>query len=247
MLPSGIETPNRGDAALRILKDAAGQLGRVMLLCLGSIFLIAGCGREEAPVSKPLQSSYEGTIVAMGDSLTEGLGVAEEQAYPAQLQEKLLDAGYNYKVVNAGISGETSSGARSRVSWVLTLEPDILILETGANDGLRGLDPQLVRDNIRYMVETFRDRDIIVILAGMQIVTNLGPEYTQAFAAVYPLIARESDVILIPFFLEGVAGRPGLNQPDGIHPTAEGYGVLTAHILPHVINAIDRDRMQKGN
>ena len=232
-------------AGLHGLNDVFASPCRTILLCLWMALLVLGCSREESPMqttaSVSVPDNYEGTIVAMGDSLTEGFGVAEEQTYPFLLQERLKAAGYNYKVVNAGISGETSSGARSRLNWVLTIEPDIVILETGGNDGLRGLDPQLLKDNIDYMVKELLDHDIRVVLAGMKMVSNLGLKYTRSFADVYPQIARENDIILIPFFLEGVAGRSGLNQADGIHPTAEGYAIVVEHILPYIIEAIKID------
>lgn len=184
----------------------------------------------------------EGTIVAMGDSLTEGLGVAEEQAYPARLENLLHSGGYAYRVINAGISGETSSGARSRIRWVLKLQPDIVILETGANDGLRGIDPRLIRENIAAMLQQFTDRNVVVVLAGMKMLSNLGPEYTRAFEKAYDDAAREYDVIRVPFILEGVAGAPRLNQADGIHPTAEGYAVIAETLYPYLVQAIERHR-----
>ena len=249
MQPGGTQINRCHNAALHVLKGVFISPCLALLMCLWIALLVTGCSQEESTrsttVSEPDPDSSEGTIVAMGDSLTEGLGVPEEQTYPYLLQQKLQDSGYNYEVVNAGISGETSSGARSRLNWVLTLEPDIVILETGANDGLRGLDPQLVKDNIDYMVKEFLNQDICVVLAGMKMVSNLGIKYTRSFADVYPLIARENDVILIPFFLEGVAGRSRLNQPDGIHPTAEGYAAIVEHILPYVIKAIKQSREDK--
>jgi acyl-CoA thioesterase-1 len=166
------------------------------------------------------------------------LGVSEENTYPVLLQKALRDKGYDYRVVNAGISGETSSGARSRMEWVLRLKPDIIILETGANDGLRGLDPELIRRNIREMVDAFTAKGIVVVLAGMKMFPNLGPAYSKMFADVYTDVGGDNDVILIPFFLEGVAGVPKMNQSDGIHPTADGYARVVEHILPYVTEAI---------
>jgi acyl-CoA thioesterase-1 len=209
---------------------------------LASVALLWACEGETLTADGFETDRPRATIVAMGNSLTEGLGVAEDEAYPAQLEAQLRARGYAYRVVNAGISGETSSGARARLEWVLTLGPDIVILETGANDGLRGLDPELIRENIRWLVEAFLKRDIIVVLAAMRIVSNMGPEYTRAFAEIYLDIARETDVILIPFFLKGVGGEPHLNQADGIHPTAEGYTVIVENIFPHVVDAIERHR-----
>lgn len=208
-----------------------------------SCLILAACGQEEPP-SAPPEIQSTGTIVAMGDSLTEGLGVPEVKTYPALLQKALRDKGYDYRVANAGISGETSSGARSRMEWVLRMKPDIIILETGANDGLRGLDPELIRRNIREMVDAFTAEGIVVVLAGMKTLPNLGPTYSKMFADVYTDVGGDNDVILIPFFLEGVAGVPKMNQPDGIHPTEDGYVRVVEHILPYVTEAIARHQKQ---
>ena len=200
--------------------------------------------KEAAAGPQQNQTAYQGTIVAMGDSLTAGLGVNENDAYPAQLERKLQSAGLHWRVVNAGIGGETSSGALSRVNWVLKLRPDIVVLETGANDGLRGVDPRVMQRNIDEMLRIFKKNKVMVVLAGMQMLRNLGPEYTGAFNAVYPRLAAKHNVTLIPFFLQGVAGESSLNQKDGIHPTAEGYRIITGKIYPYVSQAIKR--YQKG-
>jgi acyl-CoA thioesterase-1 len=214
---------------------------RYTLICWSVALLWAfAANPRTATASEPARQLA--TIVAMGDSLTEGLGVVGEKTYPAILEKMLGERGYLCRVVNAGISGETSSGARARLEWVMTLKPDIVILETGANDGLRGLDPRMIRENIRWLVNAFLDRDIIVVLAGMRIVSNMGPEYTQAFAEIYPEIARQTGVLFIPFFLEGVGGEPHLNQADGIHPNAAGYQVIVENIFPYVVTAIQRHR-----
>lgn len=202
---------------------------------------IAGCKDREAPVVAPVpeeKTDTRPTIVAVGDSLTEGYGLDESRAYPAILERKLAAAGYDYRVVNAGISGETSSGALSRIDWILTLNPRIVILETGANDGLRGIDPALTEKNIDAIVRRLKEQGVTVVLAGMKMVGNLGWQFTEAFAGIYPAVARRNDLILIPFFLEGVAGDPGKNQPDGIHPTADGYRIVVDKLYPHVIQAI---------
>ena len=208
-------------------------------LCIPlTICALIGCGQPDT--STPAESRHEfvGTIVAVGDSLTAGFGVTEFEAYPAQLEQKLRADGYRYKVVNAGVSGETSSGALSRINWVLTLKPDMVILETGANDGLRGIDPELTMHNLHAIVAAFKAHGVTVVLAGMQMVHNLGAEYTSKFAENYPSVASAQQVILIPFFLAGVAGEPLLNQDDGIHPTAKGYGIITANIYPYIVEAI---------
>jgi len=209
-----------------------------------TLLMVQACSEE--PGSTPLQAQpekkIEGTIVAVGDSLTEGLGVAEESAYPAILEQKLQNDGYRYRVINAGVSGETSSGTLSRIKWVLTLKPDIVILVIGANDGFRGIDPGLIESNIRLIIEALKADNVLVVLGGMQIVQNLGPNYTSAFAAVYPKVAESENVILIPFFLNGVAADPALNQADGIHPTADGYRKIVDHIYPYVKQAISKLR-----
>jgi acyl-CoA thioesterase-1 len=207
------------------------------------LLLLHGCG-EESPTSmetrseKKPEKKIEGIIVAVGDSLTEGLGVEEELAYPAVLEERLREQGYRYQVVNAGLSGETSSGTLSRIKWVLTLKPDIVILVIGANDGFRGIDPGLIKSNIRTILKLLKENNVIVRLGGMQVVQNLGQDYTTAFTAIYPEVARSEDVIFIPFFLVGVAAEQELNQADGIHPTPEGYRAIVDNITPYVLEAI---------
>ncbi len=221
-----------------------GILFQGMLILL---MFFAGCEKENAPVQTARQQplSYEGTIAAVGDSLTAGQGVNEEDAYPALLERKLKQAGYNWRVVNAGISGETSSGTLSRVNWILKLKPEIVILETGANDGLRGIDPKLTKKNIDETIRILKENKVTVVLAGMRMVTNLGRDYTSAFAAMYPSLAKKHDLILIPFFLAGVAGVPSLNQTDGIHPTAEGYRIITEKVYPSVKQAIEKRKREK--
>ena len=210
------------------------------------LLTVQGCSEESSvPVKAQPEKKYEGTIVAVGDSLTEGLGVDEELAYPAVLEEKLEKQGYPYQVINAGISGETSSGTLSRINWVLTLKPDIVILVIGANDGFRGIDPALIKSNIQTILKTLKEKNVTVVLGGMQMVQNLGQDYTGTFAEIYPEVARSEEVIFIPFFLANVATDPGLNQADGIHPTAEGYQVIVDNITPYVIEAINI-RSQKG-
>lgn len=215
-------------------------------LILTLAFGPAGCNSDSPPpAAAPPQSTpaiaFKGTVVALGNSLTAGLGVMEQEAYPAQLQRRLIADGHPYKVVNAGVSGETSSGALSRIQWVIeSLKPDIVILETGANDGLRGIDPTLLRSNLDRLITLLKAKEIEVILAGMRMLPNLGPEYIREFGRIYPEVARQHRIILIPFFLEGVAGRNDLNQPDKLHPTAQGYRHIVDTIYPYVLKAIKR-------
>jgi acyl-CoA thioesterase-1 len=209
--------------------------------------LLHGCGEEsptlnETRPEQKIEKKYEGTIVAVGDSLTEGLGVEEELAYPAVLEGKLNKLGYPYQVINAGVSGETSSGTLSRIKWTLTLKPDIVILVTGANDGFRGIDPGLIKSNIRAIITLLKEKNVTVVLGGMQIVQNLGPDYITAFTELYPDVARSENVILIPFFLAEVAANREYNQTDGIHPTAAGYRIIVDNIAPYVIEAIEVHR-----
>ena len=211
---------------------------------IGMTVALAACSGRAAPAPVPPPATPAATaaaptvIVAMGDSLTEGMGVDPADAYPAQLERRLLADGYNVEVVNAGISGETTSGALSRVNWVLGLEPDIVILATGGNDGLRGIAPELTARNLDQLVTTFQDAGVTVLLAGMEMVENMGEEYTSAFRAVYPTVSAAHDVPLIPFLLEGVATDPKLNQPDFIHPTAAGYAVVVDTIYPYVTDLL---------
>jgi len=227
------------------------KLSRIML-CLFLVTLYAGCDRQERSVNTAPQNSqssevkYEGTVIALGNSLTAGLGVAEELAYPSVLQEKLQQAGYNWQVINAGISGETSSGALSRINWIIVQQPDIVILETGANDGMRGIPVRVIKENLRRTIELLQEAEIVVVLAGMQMLQNLGPAYTNDFAAIYPAVAEEQDVILVPFFLEKVAADPALNLPDGIHPTPAGHRIVAETVYPFVVKAIQRVQQQKS-
>jgi acyl-CoA thioesterase-1 len=211
---------------------------------------LAGCEEKRSPSAKNRQESqeargeedFEGTIVAVGDSLTAGYGVAADKAYPARLQERLLAEGFRYRVINAGVSGETSSGTLSRIDWIMTLDPDIVILETGANDGLRGIPAELIEKNLNEIVRILKERNVTVVLAGMQMVGNLGRGYTEELRKVYPRVAEKQGISLIPFFLESVAGNPELNQQDSIHPTAEGYGIVANHVYPYVVEAIEKRR-----
>lgn len=220
-----------------------------MLLLVLVLLLAGGCGAAEptptpaptAPSATATPAAHSGIlIVAMGDSLTEGLGVDTADAYPAQLERKLRAGGYDVTVVNAGVSGETSSGALSRVDWVLRQKPDIVILATGGNDGLRGVETSVTDKNIDQIVQKIQDSGAVVVLGGMEMVQNMGTQYTSDFRAIYPEIAKRHDLILMPFLLEGVAGHPELNQADTIHPTAEGYTIVVDNLYPYVVQAIER-------
>ncbi|HXT67740.1 MAG TPA: arylesterase [Nitrospiraceae bacterium] len=181
-------------------------------------------------------------IVAFGNSLTAGLGVATTESYPAQLQRTLDAAGYAYRVVNAGISGDTTAGGVRRVSWVLTSKPAIVILELGANDGLRGLSLHETEANLEKIIQQFQQASVTVVLAGMKLPPNYGQEYTDGFEALYRAVAKQYHLTLIPFFLDGVAGSSSLNQSDGIHPTGEGYRLIVEKIFPVLEPLLKRNR-----
>ncbi len=223
---------------------------KILCALLPLLFLfsvLAGCEERELPANSSTRTVqeakvYEGTVIAMGNSLTAGFGVAQKEAYPALLEEKLQENGYNWQVINAGISGETSSGALSRINWIIARKPDIVILETGANDGMRGIPPNVIRKNISRTVALLQEAGIEVVLAGMQMLQNLGPAYTREFEAIYPAVAAERQVILVPFLLKQMAGDPALNLPDGIHPTPEGQRLVMQTVFPFVLEAIRKVR-----
>lgn len=193
-----------------------------MLAACAAFLSLAGAARAER------------VIVALGDSLTAGLGVAPDEAYPARLEERLRREGYAYRVINAGVSGDTSAGGLRRVDWVLRSQPEIVIVALGANDGLRGQSPQAMRANLEAIVERLQRAGARVLLAGMRMPPNYGAEYTTQFEAVFPSVARSTKVALVPFLLDGVAADPRLNQPDGIHPTAAGYQLISDRLWPYL-------------
>lgn len=173
-------------------------------------------------------------VVFLGDSLTAGYGLGEEQAFPALLEERFAARGLPIRVVNAGVSGDTSAGGLARLDWVLAARPDVLVVELGANDGLRGLDLATTEANLRRIVERARNAGARVLLVGMRIPPNYGPEYAGEFEAMFPRLAAELDLPLVPFLLAGVGGEPDLNLPDGIHPNAEGHRRVAAVVEPYL-------------
>jgi acyl-CoA thioesterase-1 len=176
----------------------------------------------------------ERVIVAFGDSLTAGLGVAPEEAYPARLQIRLRHEGYPHRVVNAGVSGDTTAGGLRRVDWVLRLAPEIAIVALGANDGLRGTSVSAMRGNLEAIVARLRAEGVRVLLAGMRLPPNYGEPLGREFAAAFPEVARRAGVALMPFLLDGVAAEARLNQGDAIHPNAEGHQVIADRLWPHL-------------
>lgn len=195
-----------------------GCASAALLLAVGT----AGLRAAEGPAEK--------TIVFFGDSLTAGYGLADPdtQAFPAQVQKRIDLEQLPWRTVNAGLSGETSAGGLRRVDWVLNQRPNVFVLELGANDGLRGISPGVTQANLQAIIDRVRARypETRIVLAGMRMPPNMGADFTDAFAAIFPALARKNEMTLIPFLLAGVATVPNLNQGDGIHPTAEGASVV---------------------
>lgn len=198
---------------------------------------LAGVGLLACLVAGPAGpvGAADRVIVAFGDSLTAGFGVAPDEAWPALVQARLLREGYAYRVVNAGISGDTTAGGLRRVDWALRLNPAIAIVALGANDGLRGLSLTAMRDNLSQIVARLQAAGTRVLLAGMRVPPNYGDDYTRGFAAVFAEVSRRARAPLLPFLLDGVAADPRLNQPDGIHPNAAGHRVVAAHVWPFLL------------
>lgn len=182
--------------------------------------------------SAPVDPANDGrpVIVAFGDSLTAGLRVAEAETYPSKLQRKIDAAGYKYRVVNAGVSGETSAQGLSRVDSIIAMKPALVILELGANDGLRGVPVDSTRRNLDRIMTRLGEAGVTVVLAGMEVPPNYGPEYASAFRAMFSELAHKHSAPFIPFFLQGVGGVRSLNQEDGVHPTAEGYDIVADNV-----------------
>lgn len=173
-------------------------------------------------------------ILALGDSLTAGYGVAADAAFPVQLERALKAEGYDVAVLNAGVSGDTSAGGKARLDWALADKPQVAIVELGANDGLRGLDPRLTEQNLDAILTRLKADGVRVLLTGMRAPPNYGPDYANSFVQMFPRLAERHKVALYPFFLDGVARDPALNQGDGLHPTREGVAEIVRRILPSV-------------
>ncbi|WP_245444083.1 arylesterase [Microvirga sp. KLBC 81] len=192
-----------------------------------------------APSTAPAQSKTL-RLVALGDSLTAGYGLPQEAAFPVALEKALKAKGYKVEIANAGVSGDTSSGGLDRLDWSVPDGTDGVIVELGANDMLRGLDPAVTRNSIEAIVERLKERNIPVMLAGMYASRNLGQDYIQKFDTIYSDIAKKHDLVLYPFFLDGIAGERSLNLPDGLHPTVKGVEIIVDRILPTVESFLAR-------
>jgi acyl-CoA thioesterase-1 len=202
----------------------------------------SGSASEQSATQK---STEPRVITVLGDSLTAGYGLDRAQAYPALLQQKIDAEGWNFTVVNAGLSGDTTSGGLRRIDWLLQRRIDVLILALGANDGLRGINLDVTRANLQAMIDRAKQKypDVRVVLAGMYMPPNLGKDYVTRFQAIYPELAKTNQVSLIPFLLDGVAAHPDSNQDDMIHPTAEGQKIVADNVwrvLQPVLRAMVR-------
>jgi acyl-CoA thioesterase-1 len=185
-------------------------------------------------------------LLALGDSLVAGYGLPDRDGFTSVLESELVDAGYDVTVLNAGVSGDTTAGGVARLDWALADDPDAVLIELGANDMLRGLDPAEARTNLETILSRLQADDIPALLAGMLASPNWGPEYQAEFDAMYPELAEMYDVPLYPFFLEGVAADATLNQSDGIHPNRNGVDIIVDNILPYVMALIDDHRSDGG-
>lgn len=209
---------------------------RLKNLCVGLIIAVAGLASLRGHAADADKADF--VILAMGDSLMAGYNLPQGWSVPARLEKRLRQAGMDVKVINAGVSGDTSTGGRSRLAWTLSdfqsRPPNLVILEFGGNDLLRGIEPRITRANLQAMIEYLKRQQIPVLLAGMQAPPNMGREYKQEFDAIYPDLAAEYDVALYPFFLEGVAANAELNLGDGIHPNEEGVDTIVRQLAPMV-------------
>lgn len=201
--------------------------------------LVAGCSRSERDAADAAATSRQPAprvaeppaavrprVVFLGDSLTAGYGLPKEQSVPSLVQKRLDEEGYNYEVVNHGVSGDTSAGGVSRLDWALTGDVRVLVIELGANDGLRGVPVESMKANLSDIITRAKARGVTVLLTGMEAPPNHGPVYTMQFRQAFGDLAREHKVAFVPFYLEGVAGEPALNISDGIHPNAEGAAIV---------------------
>lgn len=241
---SGREFLNRcmasySSSRLRVERAAHARLHLTVVAALALAFLAAAPVRAQT-AAPPIK------LVALGDSLTAGLGLPEASAFPAQLRAALAAKGHNVEIVNAGVSGDTASGGRDRLDWAVADGTDGVILELGANDALRGIDPNITRAALEDILTKLKNRNIRVLLCGMMAPPNYGADYAAKFNAIYPELAKAFDVPLYPFFLDGVASDASLNQADGMHPTAKGVTRIVQNILPTVEAFVGAIAKQKG-
>lgn len=197
-------------------------------------------------MTRHAQAADSVRILAFGDSLTAGWGLSEADGFTAQLSDALQKMGRKVQVINGGVSGDTTSGGLARLDWDLSNEPQIMLLELGGNDMLRGVPPSLTKSNLDQIITRAQQAKVTVLLIGMKAAPNLGAEFRAQFDAVYPDLAKSHNLLFYPFMLEGVAGNPDLIQSDGIHPNSKGVAIIVNRILPSVIQAIDKATQPAG-
>ena len=215
-----------------------------LIIIAGLITLLAGCSdnkksadsNQNNTVKDSVTVAKKKTIIFFGNSLTAGYGLSPSQAFPAIIQKKIDSLGLAYQVVNAGVSGETSSGGNTRVDWILRQPVDIFILELGANDGLRGIPLSETKKSLQSIIDKVKTKypATKLIFAGMQVPPNMGQKYSTEFRNIYTELASKNSMTLVPFLLEGVGGETSLNQEDGIHPTAEGHIIVAENLWKHL-------------
>lgn len=233
---------NHSDFQLVVLPDFAGIVNNNRILYMKYYLLVLSLLLVPFPQAEA--QNEQQNILFFGDSITAGLGVGPEQAFPALIRQKIDSLGWNFTVQNGGLSGETTAGGLRRIDWMLQKPVDVFILELGGNDGLRGIDLESTRRNLQQIIDKVQSRypDAAIVLAGMQVPPNLGPQYTRQFRAIYPELAKKNDITLIPFLLEEVGGNPDMMQGDGLHPNARGHARIAALVWDTLKPILERRR-----
>jgi acyl-CoA thioesterase I len=219
---------------------------RLVQIIAPLVAVTIGCAALASSVPSVLAADAPVRIVALGDSLTAGFGLPREAAFPARLEAALKARGLAVEVANAGVSGDTASGGLARLDWSVPQGTHAVIVELGANDALRGVDPAVTRSALDAILRRLGERHVAVLLSGMRAPPNMGADYVRAFDTIFPALATAHDVVLDPFFLDGVAGDPTLNQPDGLHPTARGIEAIVRRILPKAEELIARVKAKRA-
>lgn len=223
-------TSGGGAMAIRFARSG------LLMLVFATLIGVAGLRHSSAVAAENSQQ----TLVLFGDSLMAGYGLAHEDGFAPKLQAALKKAGHDVRVVNSSVSGDTTAAGLARLDWALVDDPDAVLLELGANDALRGVEPSRTRENLAQIIEKLQARDIDILLAGMVAPPNMGREYGAEFNRIYPELAGQYQIDLYPFFLDGVAAEPGLNQDDGMHPNADGVDMIVDRILPEVLSLLQK-------
>jgi acyl-CoA thioesterase-1 len=226
---------------MRSAKDSGSRRKRHSMRLYGAIIVAFFVALISAPAgAQPIK------IVAFGDSLLAGFGLRANESFPAQLETALKKRGHDVQIANAGVSGDTTTGGLGRLDWSIQDGTEAVILVLGANDMLRGMEPELARKNLDAMIKRLKERKIEVLIGGMRAAPNLGADYAAKFDSIYAALAKEHDVLIYPFFLDGVAGERELNLNDGIHPTPKGVNLIVERILPVVESLIERVKKRRG-